>query len=110
MLSKAIKSQMGGGAQKVEEIKEQLEKVDINAEDIPQDLIDDAKKEFAAVKADSSLSNGESIVKVYLIYKNFEKRYSETNQELVELTKQRRQLFPDYATKEEAYKKVVLKV
>jgi len=26
---------MGGGAQKVEEIKEQLEKVDINAEDIP---------------------------------------------------------------------------
>ena len=109
MLSKAIKSQMGGGAQNVEEIKEQLERIDMSTEDIPQDLIDDSKKEFAAVKADTSLSNGESIFKVYQIYKNFERRYSESNQDLVELNKQRRQLYPDYATKEETYKKVVLK-
>jgi hypothetical protein len=47
--------------QKVEEVKEQLEKISINS-DIPQELIDEAIKEFAAIKADSSLSNGESIV------------------------------------------------
>jgi hypothetical protein len=47
--------------QKVEEVKEQLEKISINS-DIPQELIDEAIKEFAVIKADSSLSNGESIV------------------------------------------------
>jgi hypothetical protein len=61
MLSKAIKSQLTTSNQKVEEVKEQLEKISINS-DIPQELIDEAIKEFTAIKADSGLSNGESIV------------------------------------------------
>lgn len=105
MLSKAIKSQIT--TQQVEEVKEQLERISIKG-DIPQELIDDAIKEFTAVKADSSLSNGESIVKVYLTYKNFEKRYTQSDKELQELTKQRRELYPQVSTKEEEYKKVIL--
>lgn len=61
MLSKAIKSQLTTNNQKVEEVKEQLENISIKS-DIPQELIDEAIKEFAAIKADSSLSNGESII------------------------------------------------
>jgi hypothetical protein len=45
----------------VEEVKEQLEKISIKIE-IPLELIDDAVEEFTAIKADSSLSNGESII------------------------------------------------
>ncbi len=96
MLSKAIKSQIS--AQKVEEVKEQLERISIQG-DIPQELVDDAIKEFTAVKADSSLSNGESLVKVYLTYKNFEKRYIQSDRELQELTKQRRELYSQIASK-----------
>ncbi len=96
MLSKAIKSQIS--AQKVEEVKEQLERISIQG-DIPQELVDDAIKEFTAVKADSSLSNGESLVKVYLTYKNFEKRYIQSDKELQELTKQRRELYSQIASK-----------
>ena len=59
MLSKAIKSQLA--TQEVEEVKEQLEKISIKIE-IPLELIDDAVEEFTAIKADSSLSNGESII------------------------------------------------
>ena len=47
MLSKAIKTQMNN--QKAEEVKEQLERLELRA-DIPQDLIDDAIKEFTAIK------------------------------------------------------------
>ncbi len=96
MLSKAIKSQIS--AQKVEEVKEQLERISIQG-DIPQELVDDAIKEFTAVKADSSLSNGESLVKVYLTYKNFEKRYIQSDKELQELTKQRRELYSQISSK-----------
>ena len=91
MLSKAIKSQLT--TQKVEEVKEQMERISIKS-DIPQELIDEAIKEFGAIKADSSLSNGESIIQVYYTYKKFEKRYSKSDKELEELTKQRRELYP----------------
>jgi hypothetical protein len=86
MLSKAIKSQLTTSNQKVEDVKEQLDKISINS-DIPQELIDEAIKEFAAIKADSSLSNGESIVQVYHTYKKYEKRYLKSDKELEELTK-----------------------
>ena len=107
MLSKAIKTQMAN--QKVEEVKDQLERINISS-NIPQDLIDDAIKEFTAIKANSSLSNGESIVEVYHAYKKFQKRYLLSDTELIELTKQRRELFSEISTKENEYKKAVLSV
>ncbi len=45
----------------MEEVKEQLEKINIKIE-IPLELIDEAVEEFKAIKADSNLSNGESII------------------------------------------------
>ena len=102
MLSKAIKTQMA----KSEAVTDQLNSLSIGS-DIPKDLIEDAMKEFTAIKNDSSLSNGESLIFIYHTYKNFEKRYIASDEDLKAMTYQRR----EYFEKDEAkYKDVILKI
>jgi hypothetical protein len=88
MLSKAIKTQLN----KADAVAEKLSQLSIDS-DISKDLIEDAMREFTAIKNDSSLSNGESLIQIYYQYKIFEKRYIASDEGMKALTAQRREYF-----------------